>query len=139
MADDRFNHNEPLAFFLTWTTYGTWLPGDERGWNRKREGKTQEPNVKLEAAARKQIVLVQRNLRNRVRRLVLWWIKKTGLLLLLRGPAPGPPGFYAFGLMASGVAAAIVASSPPPPAISTGSALGVLPSRALSSDRISSL
>ncbi|MCA9109357.1 MAG: hypothetical protein KDA52_05390 [Planctomycetaceae bacterium] len=24
--------SEPLAFFLTWTTYGTWLPGDERGW-----------------------------------------------------------------------------------------------------------
>lgn len=21
----------PLAFFLTWTTYGTWLPGDRRG------------------------------------------------------------------------------------------------------------
>jgi REP element-mobilizing transposase RayT len=23
---------DPLAFFLTWTTYGTWLPGDSRGW-----------------------------------------------------------------------------------------------------------
>ncbi len=23
---------EPLAYLLTWTTYGTWLPGDERGW-----------------------------------------------------------------------------------------------------------
>jgi hypothetical protein len=22
---------DPLAYFLTWTTYGTWLPGDERG------------------------------------------------------------------------------------------------------------
>jgi len=21
-----------IAFFSTWTTYGTWLPGDERGW-----------------------------------------------------------------------------------------------------------
>src|ERR1035437_5102502 len=20
------------AYFLTWTTYGTWLPGDSRGW-----------------------------------------------------------------------------------------------------------
>jgi len=29
---------EPLAFFLTWTTYGTWLPGDERGWVRQGEG-----------------------------------------------------------------------------------------------------
>ena len=23
---------EPLAYFLTWTTYGLWLPADERGW-----------------------------------------------------------------------------------------------------------
>ena len=22
----------PLAFFLTWTTHGSWLPGDARGW-----------------------------------------------------------------------------------------------------------
>ena len=24
--------NEPIAFFITWTCYGTWLPGDDRGW-----------------------------------------------------------------------------------------------------------
>ncbi len=24
--------SDPLAYFLTWTTYGSWLPGDERGW-----------------------------------------------------------------------------------------------------------
>jgi REP element-mobilizing transposase RayT len=23
---------EPIAYFLTWRAYGTWLPGDERGW-----------------------------------------------------------------------------------------------------------
>lgn len=22
----------PIAYFLTWRTYGSWLPGDERGW-----------------------------------------------------------------------------------------------------------
>ena len=27
---------EPLAYFLTWTTYGTWLPGDARRWVDKR-------------------------------------------------------------------------------------------------------
>jgi hypothetical protein len=27
--------DEPLAYFLTWTTYGSWLPGDERGWVEK--------------------------------------------------------------------------------------------------------
>jgi REP element-mobilizing transposase RayT len=24
--------SDPLAYFLTWTTYGSWLPGDDRGW-----------------------------------------------------------------------------------------------------------
>ena len=31
MADRIFNTDEPMAYFITWTTYGTWLPGDERG------------------------------------------------------------------------------------------------------------
>ncbi|MFM9025415.1 MAG: hypothetical protein ACKON7_08765, partial [Planctomycetaceae bacterium] len=29
-------HVEPLAYFLTWTTYGSWLPGDDRGWVDRR-------------------------------------------------------------------------------------------------------
>lgn len=24
--------SSPLAYLITWTTYGTWLPGDRRGW-----------------------------------------------------------------------------------------------------------
>jgi hypothetical protein len=27
-----------VAFFSTWTTYGTWLPGDPRGWYEPRHG-----------------------------------------------------------------------------------------------------
>ena len=27
-----------IAIFTTWTTYGSWLPGDERGWFRPGEG-----------------------------------------------------------------------------------------------------
>ncbi|MDA1049536.1 MAG: hypothetical protein O3C40_03530 [Planctomycetota bacterium] len=27
--------DDSLALFLTWTTYGSWLPGDERGWVEK--------------------------------------------------------------------------------------------------------
>ena len=27
-----------IAFFSTWTTYGTWLPGDERGWFQSKRG-----------------------------------------------------------------------------------------------------
>ena len=37
---------EPLAFFLTWTTYGSWLPGDARGWVNDR-GLTRPPNARL--------------------------------------------------------------------------------------------
>lgn len=42
-----------IAYFSTWTTYGTWLPGDQRGWFRRARG-YQEPNLlrELEAALR---------------------------------------------------------------------------------------
>jgi hypothetical protein len=30
--------SDPLAYFLTWTTYGTWLLGDERGWVERGHG-----------------------------------------------------------------------------------------------------
>jgi REP element-mobilizing transposase RayT len=44
---------EPLAYFLTWTTYGTWLPGDERGWVKYHKGQHRpHPPRKLEASAR---------------------------------------------------------------------------------------
>ncbi len=43
---------EPLAYFLTWSTYGTWLPGDERGWIEYRHGwKLPDPIRQLEAEA----------------------------------------------------------------------------------------
>lgn len=41
---------DPLAYFLTWATYGTWLPGDERGWVDYHHG-WQEPNPVLEQIA----------------------------------------------------------------------------------------
>src|SRR5437588_12540813 len=31
-AGERRSTAMPLAYHITWTTYGTWLPGDERGW-----------------------------------------------------------------------------------------------------------
>ena len=43
----------PLAYFLTWSTYGTWLPGDERGWIEFGRGWQFPDGVrKLEAEAR---------------------------------------------------------------------------------------
>lgn len=37
--------NPPFALFITWTSYGTWLPGDSRGYvsNTLREDGTFEP------------------------------------------------------------------------------------------------
>lgn len=36
--------NDVLAYFLTWTTYGAWLPGDERGWVEKGKPGIQTAN-----------------------------------------------------------------------------------------------
>ena len=30
--------DQPLAYFITWTVYGTFLPGDPRGWRKRRAG-----------------------------------------------------------------------------------------------------
>ncbi|HET6424876.1 MAG TPA: transposase [Planctomycetaceae bacterium] len=29
---------DAMTYFITWTTYGTWLPGDHRGWRKSSEG-----------------------------------------------------------------------------------------------------
>ncbi len=69
-----------LAYFLTWTTYGTWLPGDARGWVKKgvlgiqesdperalaAEAAMAEPAVVLTSAQR---VLVEDTIRDHCRR-----------------------------------------------------------------------
>lgn len=44
--------NDPVGFFLTWVTYGTWLPGDSRGWVEYKHGwKMPDPILEAEAAA----------------------------------------------------------------------------------------
>ena len=46
---------DPIAYFLTWVTYGTWLPGDQRGWvEYKRGWKLPSPRLELECKARMQ-------------------------------------------------------------------------------------
>src|SRR5437667_5485845 len=50
----RVPMEEPLAYFLTWTTYGTWLPGDERGWVEK-PGQFREPAPQRQQAARQRM------------------------------------------------------------------------------------
>jgi len=31
-------HEDPIAYFITWTCYGTWMPGDDRGWTKWHKG-----------------------------------------------------------------------------------------------------
>ncbi|MEO8496886.1 MAG: transposase [Planctomycetota bacterium] len=31
-------NDDPIAYFITWTCYGTYLPGDERGWTKWHKG-----------------------------------------------------------------------------------------------------
>jgi REP element-mobilizing transposase RayT len=46
-------HEDPVGYFLTWVTYGTWLPGDTRGWVRYKNGwQLSDPIRELEAKAR---------------------------------------------------------------------------------------
>jgi REP element-mobilizing transposase RayT len=40
------NADDPIAFFITWTVYGTHLQGDERGWRRRGKG-LQNPQPRL--------------------------------------------------------------------------------------------
>ena len=45
----------PLAYHLTWTTYGTWLPGDERGWVASGKDGIQLPDRQRELEARRSL------------------------------------------------------------------------------------
>ena len=45
--------DDPIAFFITVATYGTWLPGDQRGWVEYHKGWQMPDSVReLEAAAK---------------------------------------------------------------------------------------
>jgi REP element-mobilizing transposase RayT len=42
-----------IAYFSTWTTYGTWLPGDQRGWFERSRGlQSPDPFRELESMLR---------------------------------------------------------------------------------------
>ncbi len=44
-----------LAYHIIWTTYGTWLPGDRRGWIKKKVLGIQHPDPELEYKARERM------------------------------------------------------------------------------------
>ncbi len=45
----------PHALFITWTTYGTWLPGDHRGWRKWKRGQ-RPPQPRLEEWCRDRLM-----------------------------------------------------------------------------------
>jgi REP element-mobilizing transposase RayT len=64
------NAGEPLAFFLTWTTYGSWLPGDERGWTRAGKPGTEPPSRLFVEMARSEMKATAYTLSSKARALV---------------------------------------------------------------------
>jgi REP element-mobilizing transposase RayT len=56
-GDDR-DGSYPAGYLITVRTYGTWLPGDPRGWTGQRPGSTTKqwkPSPALEADARRRL------------------------------------------------------------------------------------
>jgi REP element-mobilizing transposase RayT len=47
-AEGCINMGKTLGYMITWTTYGTWLQGDKRGW--VKDGTVLEANKELEEA-----------------------------------------------------------------------------------------
>ncbi len=63
----------PIAYFLTWTTYGSWLPGDSRGYvdrHRTHGEIIDAPDPRLQGFARKLLVGDEIVLDGPMRRLV---------------------------------------------------------------------
>ena len=46
---------EPLAYHLTWTAYGRWLSGDERGWVNGKQDGIQAPDREREGRMRQRM------------------------------------------------------------------------------------
>jgi REP element-mobilizing transposase RayT len=65
----RVPMEEPLAYFLSWTAYGTWLPGDERGWVEK-PGQFRVPDAETKKAAQQLMTESALNLDVEQRRIV---------------------------------------------------------------------
>ena len=48
-------HPSILAFHIVWTTYGTWLPGDLRGWIKSGVPGIRPPDPEIEQSAREKM------------------------------------------------------------------------------------
>src|SRR2546430_17503588 len=60
----------PMAYFITWTTYGSRLPGDDQGWCKRGSRVIEPPDPRLHEAARLAMtedpVVLTQDLRNLV-------------------------------------------------------------------------
>ena len=68
--------SEPVGFFITWTTYGTWLPGDRRGWVASDEPGVRAADAAREDAARRRMSARPVVLDSRQRRVVETTIRR---------------------------------------------------------------
>ena len=77
--------NDYNAWLITWTTYGTWLPGDKRGWRSRKNGQ-QLPQPLLQKWCQEQMtgeaVLLRINDRKVVKRACLEHCEIRGWQLL---------------------------------------------------------
>ena len=64
------NMSRVIAYFITWTTYGSWLPGDARGWIDRHEHQIHTADLQREANARERMQDKQVLLNARLRTLV---------------------------------------------------------------------
>ncbi len=68
------NTLQPLTLFITWTTYGSWLPGDRRGWRKWKKGE-QQPEPLLAEWCRGQMkespIVLTRSQRSEVEEIIV--------------------------------------------------------------------
>jgi hypothetical protein len=67
---------QPLAYHLIWTTYGSWLPGDARGWIKSDVLGIQLPDPALEQQARQMMAESEVRLTSQQREAVEQSIRK---------------------------------------------------------------
>jgi hypothetical protein len=70
-------NDAPLGMFLTWTVYGTFLPGDGRGWRHRTTG-PQESRPALEAWSQTHLshetLLLDDSMRATLDRIMFMWL-----------------------------------------------------------------
>lgn len=66
--------SDPLGYLITWTTYGTWLHGDKRGWVKSGKAGIQQPDWQRKQHTRRKMaappVLLSDEQRNIVQKTV---------------------------------------------------------------------